>query len=239
MTSVWAWLQEAWTNRALEAILAGAVGATLGALLTGFFTEWGKQFAVTRNLEKLQKQLTENTELTKRVEARILMEDWFEKGQFEHLCQQLSQLYGPLYGHLITTGDLYDLWRDRKIDAMNLPIKKLLEEQNTLIINLIRSNVHLLDEGEMPPCLTRLITSALVWNLYCPTSEEGKIPPELAEDLRVKFPVEAIQYVVQKTEEIKKKRDHLYSRFEARQNTTIPTGDAKRLLEVEQVLTHQ
>jgi hypothetical protein len=75
MTSVWAWLQEAWTNRALEAILAGAVGATFGALLTGFFTEWGKQFAVTRNLEKLQKQLAENTELTKRVEARILMED--------------------------------------------------------------------------------------------------------------------------------------------------------------------
>jgi hypothetical protein len=96
---------------------------------------------------------------------------------------------------------------------VNLQVKKLLEVQNNLIIDLIRSKVHLLDESEMPPCIMRLITSALVWNLYCPTGEEGALPPELAKDDRVKYPFEVIRYVEDKTEEIKKKRDHLYSKF--------------------------
>lgn len=211
---VWNLLQEASTHQAALASGLGAIlGATLGALFSGFFTERGKQVAITHHFDELKTQLSDNTRITRGIERQFASEDWFAKGEFEYRCQQLSQLYGPLYGHLKTTQDLYDLWMGGKMPNVNLQIKKLLAGQNNLIIELIRSKVHLLDENEMPPCIVRLITSALVWNLYCPTSEEGTLPPELAKDDRVKYPLEVIDYVDNKTEEIKKRRDQLYSNF--------------------------
>jgi len=190
---VWNLVQEVATHQAaLASGLAAILGATLGALFSGFFTERGKQVAITNHIEELKTQLSDNTRITRGIERQFASEDWFAKGEFEYRCQQLSQLYGPLYGHLKTTHDLYDLWMGGKMPNVNLRIKKLLEDQNNLIIGLIRSKVHLLDENEMPPCIVRLITSALVWNLYCPASEEGALPPELAKDDRVKYPLEVL-----------------------------------------------
>jgi hypothetical protein len=220
MASVWNWLPQ-WTYGAMFASGLGAIlGATLGALFTGFFTERGKQVAITRHFQELKKQLAANTELTKGIEGQLSREEWFGKGEFEYRCQQLSQLYGPLYGHLKTTQDLYELWVAGKLKAVNLPIKQLLARQNDLIIDLVRSKIHLLDEDEMPPCMLRLITSALIWNLYCPISEDGSLPSELAQDDRVRFPVQVMEYVVSKTEEIKRKRDELYARFAFRYSAT-------------------
>jgi hypothetical protein len=219
MAAIWGWLQEAWIVRAIEGIVAGGVGGTVVAFLRGFFGESGRQRAIERNFENLKQQLRQNTELIKEIENRFLMEDWFEKGEFEYRCRQIAELYGPLYGYLKTNKDLYELWMAGKMHPVNWQIKQLLADQNKMIIDLVRSKVHLLDEGEMPPCLIRLITSALVWNLYCPVSPEGGIPPELSQDERVKFPAEAVQYIFQKTEEIKRKRDDLYRTFEFRLST--------------------
>jgi hypothetical protein len=201
-------------------VLSSAFGLTVGALLTGFFTQKGRDVAITRNFENLKKQVAANTEITKGIETRLSRADWLGKEEFEYRCQQLSELYGPLYGHLKTTQDVYQLWKTGKMRAVNLPVKKLLEEQNNLMVSLIRSKIHLLDEGEMPDCVVRLITSMLIWNLYCPISEEGALPPELAEHERIKFPVEVIAYIANKAEEIKHRRDMLYSEF--RFDATLP-----------------
>src|ERR1700752_4433724 len=121
MASVWNWLPQ-WTYGAMFASGLGAIlGATLGALFTGFFTERGKQVAITRHFQELKKQLAANTELTKGIEGQLSREEWFGKGEFEYRCQQLSQLYGPLYGHLKTTKDLYELWVAGQLKAVNLP----------------------------------------------------------------------------------------------------------------------
>jgi hypothetical protein len=201
------------------ALLSGAFGATLGALLTGFFTQRGKDIATRQNFDELQKQLSANTETVKGIEGRLLRIDWLGREEFQYRRQQLSEFYGPLYGLLKTTQDIYHLWRSGKMQTMNLPVKKLLEQQNNLTIALVRSKVHLLDEGQMPDCLVRLITSALVWNLYCPISNDAELPRDLAEHERVKYPTEVITYVVEKTEKLKKRCDELLQ--EAAFKTTV------------------
>jgi hypothetical protein len=183
-------------------VLSSAFGLTVGALSTGFFTQKGRDVAIKRNFENLKKQVAANTEITKGIETRLSRADWLGKEEFEYRCQQLSEFYGPLYGHLKTTQDVYQLWKTGKMRAVNLPVKKLLEE------------------GEMPDCVVRLITSMLIWNLYCPISEEGALPSELAEHERIKFPVEVIAYIANKAEEIKHRRDMLYAKF--RFDATLP-----------------
>jgi len=194
-------------------LVSSFLGATIAVFLGGYLRERGRQLAIRHDFEHLTEQLAENTTLTKSIESRLSQADWLGRSEFEYRCQQLSELYGPLYGYLKTTHDLYDLWTGGRLHDRNLDVKRLLAEQNDAIVSLVRSKVHLLDDGEMPPSLIRLITSSIVWNLYCSISEEGALPPALSSDERVRYPIDVIAYVASKTEEIKRRRDELYSRF--------------------------
>ena len=198
---------------AVTNLISSFLGATIAVFLGGYLRERGRQLAIRHDFEHLRAQLAENTTLTKSIESRLSQADWLGRSEFEYRCQQLSELYGPLYGRLKTTQDLYDIWMGGALHDKNLDVKRLLSEQNDAIVSLIRSKVHLLDDGEMPSVLIRLITSSIVWNLYCPVSEEGVLPPALSSDERVKYPIDVIGYVANKTEDIKRRRDELYSRF--------------------------
>jgi len=204
----------------LTHLVSSFLGATIAVFVGGYLRERGRQIAIHQDFENLRRELAENTTTTKSIESRLSQADWLARGEFDYRCQQLSELYGPLYGHLKTTQDLYDIWMSGALHDKNLNVKKLLAAQNDTIVSLIRSKVHLLDDGEMPQVLSRLITSSIVWNLYCPISEEGTLPSELTADERVRYPLEVIKYVTGKAEQIKRRRDELYRQFAFPQPST-------------------
>ena len=114
----------------LANLISSFLGATVAVFVGGYLRERGRQLAIRHDFEHLREQLAENTTLTKSIEGRLSQADWLGRSEFEYRCQQLSELYGPLYGHLKTTQDLYDIWMDGALHDKNLDVKKLLSEQN-------------------------------------------------------------------------------------------------------------
>lgn len=101
-------------------LISSFLGATIAVFVGGYLRERGRQLAIRHDFEPLREQLAENTTLTKSIESRLSQADWLGRSEFEYRCQQLSELYGPLYRHLKTTQDLYDIWMGGALRDKNL-----------------------------------------------------------------------------------------------------------------------
>ena len=89
-----AWLTSE-TGKIVLAIVAGFLAATLLSFAKGYFGLRGKNLATKHDIEDLQKQLKENTDITKRVEQSYSREDVLWRSELDYRERQLSELYRP------------------------------------------------------------------------------------------------------------------------------------------------
>ena len=159
----------AWTGSKIVVVFAGALvgllsgfwGATTLAYLKAFSDVKGHNSAVLRDLEQLQQQLRENTEITRKVDQSYSREDFLWKSELEFREKQLANFYGPAYGYVMTQRDIFGLWFDQKMPEVNHEVKKLLSKQNNLLRQLIIENSHLIEGPQMPTSFVRFCASTL------------------------------------------------------------------------------
>ncbi len=161
----------------------------------------------------LQQQLRENTAITKSIEQSFSRDDFLWRSELEYRERQLAELYGPAYGYVKTSKELYDLWREGKTPEINLTVKRWLTEQNQFMRALLISKTHLIDSSKMPDCMTRFATSTLIFDFYASPTEEGNVPKVLVEDNRTKYPEEFENHIIETTERLKERIDQLHAKY--------------------------
>lgn len=127
---------------------------------------------------------------------------------------QLEELYGPIYSMLKTSEKIYKIWKeDKKIDEVNLNVKKYFESNNNEIRRLLVDKMHLIDGDEIPSHFVDFMTSAMIWNWYCAKDYNAKFPDKVEKLPEVKWPREKFQeYIYNKTKELKKELNKLYEK---------------------------
>ena len=211
-TTMDAWLSTE-TGKLVVAFVGGLLLATIASLAKGYFSVRGKNIATKHDLFQLQKQLTENTEITKKVEQRFSQEDVLWRSELDYREQQLREFYGPAYGILKTENDIYDLWMKRQMDDVNWDVKKYFHNDNNMIRELIIKKAHLIEGETMPDCFVKFITNSVVFGLYAVPSENGAIPAHLEENPRVKYPFDFDTHIIETTERLKARIELLHKKY--------------------------
>ena len=80
-------------------------------------------------------------------------------------------------------------------------------------MDLLVHKAHLIDGDSMPDLFVRFNTNSIVWGLYAATTQDGVIPPELAEDHRVLYPYEFDNHIVETTERINARVEALHKKY--------------------------
>jgi hypothetical protein len=86
-------------------ILGALGGATVLIFSKSYFGERAKNLATMHDILQLQRQLRENTEITKGVEQAHARDDVLWRSELDYRERQLSELYGPAYGYVKTKAD--------------------------------------------------------------------------------------------------------------------------------------
>jgi len=205
-------LVEAW-KFFLGPLLGGFVGAIIGAFPTNYFGERGKNLATKHDIKQLQEELEKNTEITKGVEQAYARQDVLWRSELQYREQQLAELYGPAYGYVKTSQELYLLWLEGKTPEINLTVKKWMTKQNEVMRELLVKKAHLIEGSEMPDSMMRFATSTLIFDFYASPSEEGRVPERLTKDDRTKYPKAFDEHVIKTTERLKARIEELHRKY--------------------------
>ena len=87
----------------LSPILGALGGATVLIFSKSYFGERAKNLATKHDIAQLQRQLRENTEITKEVEQAHARADVLWRSDLDYRERQLSEFYGPAYGYVRTS----------------------------------------------------------------------------------------------------------------------------------------
>jgi hypothetical protein len=153
-----------------------------------YFGAKGKNFATRQDIHELQRQLQENTNITKTIERTYSRDDFLWRSELAFRQQQLSEFYGPAYGYVMSQKDIYQLWMEGKMPQANFEFKRILSGQNQLLRNLIINKAHLIDGAVMPASFSQFVASTLIFDLYAAKADEGMVPGNLRDDKRTKYP---------------------------------------------------
>lgn len=206
------WLASDIVKLAIGAI-GGAFAATFAAFFKGYFGNRGKNLATKHDIENLQNQLEENTNITKRVERSYSREDVLWRSELDYRERQLSELYGPAYAIVKTEADIYSLWMEGRMTEVNLKVKQYFHERNNKMTDLIINKAHLIEGAEMPDCFVRYITDAVVFGLYAVPTEHGQVPQELANHPRVQVSSDFNDHIIKTTERLKSRVEFLHNKY--------------------------
>jgi hypothetical protein len=127
--------------------------------------------------------------------------------------QQLSELYGPIYGYLTSQRHVYDLWVEGKMNEKNVEVKHLFREQNQAIRNLIINKTHLIEGRIMPDSFVRFCSSTLIFDFYAAVAAEGDVPEHLKADARSAFPYDFYEHITTVTESLKARIEDLHASY--------------------------
>jgi hypothetical protein len=199
----------------LSPILGALGGATVIAFSKRYLEERAKTLATKHDIGELQKQLRENTEIAKGVEQTYARADVLWRSELEYRERQLSELYGPAYGYVKTSKDLFHLWVEGKTPEINLTVKRWLTKQNEFMRDLLISKSHLIEGTQMPESMCRFATSTLVFDFYASPTEEGQVPERLRSDPRAIYPHDFDEHVIETTERLKARIDQLHRKYSA------------------------
>jgi hypothetical protein len=158
-------------------------------------------------------ELKENIDITKSIERTYSREVFLWRSELAYREQQLSQLYGPAYGYVMSQRKIYALWMDHKMHEVNFDVKKLLSTQNHILRDLIISKSHLIDGPQMPDSFVRFFTSTLVFDLYAAPSDAGSVPEQLKADAR--YPDDFDDHIIKTTERLRARIEMLHAKFAA------------------------
>jgi hypothetical protein len=161
----------------LTAIITGVPAATIFGWAKEYFGEKGKNFATRQDIRQLQDQLQENTDITKSIEQTYSRHDFLWRSELAYRERQLSELYGPAYGYVMSQRDIFDLWTEGKLQQVNSDVKRLLLTQNRILRVINKS--HLIDGSVMPDSFVRFFTSTLVFDLHAAPTDAGEVPGHL------------------------------------------------------------
>jgi hypothetical protein len=195
----------------LTAVIVGFLSSTVFGWAKEYFSVKGRNFATRQDVELLQQQLKENTEITKSIERNYSREDFLWRSELAYREQQLSELYGPAYGYVKSQREIYDVWMDRKMQEVNLDVKKLFSTQNQILRDLIISKSHLIDGAQMPKSFVRFFTSTLVFDLYAARSDAGSVPDHLKGVAA--YPDAFRDHIIETTERLKARIEMLHAKF--------------------------
>jgi hypothetical protein len=197
----------------LTAVIMGFLSATVFGWAKQYFSVKGQNFATRQDIELLHQQLKENIDITKSIERTYSREDFLWRSELAYREQQLSQLYGPAYGYVMSQRKIYALWMDHKMHEVNFDVKKLLSTQNHILRDLIISKSHLIDGPQMPDSFVRFFTSTLVFDLYAAPSDAGSVPEQLKADAR--YPDDFDDHIIKTTERLRARIEMLHAKFAA------------------------
>lgn len=203
-------------------LIVGIVGVITG-FLCATIVEWlkaysgvkGKNFATRQDFEELQEQVRKNIEITKSIDRNYSREDYLWRSELAFREQQLSELYGPAYGYLMSQKEIYEMWMANEMPGVNLDVKRLLSELYGKLRNLIINKSHLIDGTTMPDSFVRFFTSTLVFELYAARTESGSEPERLKADPRTAYPHEFGAHIIKITERLKARIAILHSKYAA------------------------
>ncbi|MDI4231452.1 hypothetical protein OZ411_01315 [Bradyrhizobium sp. Arg237L] len=211
----------------LSPILGAFVGATVVVFSRRYFEERAKNLATKHDLVDLQRQLRENTEITKKIEQVHAREDVLWRSELDYRERQLSELYGPAYGYVTTSQEIYDLWLEKKTPEINFKVKQLLTKQNEFMRDLLIRKAHLIEGAQMPESINRFATSTLIFDLYASPTEDGYVPEPLRSDPRTVYPENFDKHIIETTERLKKRIDQLHAKYSTSLQTEL-TADKVR-----------
>jgi hypothetical protein len=200
-------------GKLVVAAVSGFLLATVASFSRGYFGGRGKTLATKHDIKDLQKQLEENTNITKRVERSYSREDVLWRSELDYRERQLSELYGPAYAIVKTESDIYNLWINGQMKEVNLQVKQYFHEHNNKITGLIISKAHLIEGATMPDCFVRFITDPVVFGLYAVPRNDGQVPDELAKHPRVQYPLDFNEHIIKTTEQLKSRIEFLHNKY--------------------------
>src|SRR5450432_3762170 len=97
------WLE---TGKIATALIAGFFGAFIGTYLKLKVTN----FVTAEDFDSLRSRTERLTETTQAVLNRFSRAEYYGRLEFEYRQKQLAEFYGPIYGRLEVSEELYLLW---------------------------------------------------------------------------------------------------------------------------------
>jgi hypothetical protein len=187
--------------------------SALGGFIGAYTKRKGEGLAEQENFKTLLAQTARTAEMTEQIKTGFLEGSRVGESELEYRQTQLADFYGPIYARLKVAEELYGMFMRQELKEINLEIIQLFRSNNEAITQTITTRAHLIDGSEIPACFTKYITSVTIWNFYTSRPGQPWIDEHVAHLPQVAFPVEFRSYIIEKTEELKKRLDSLYIKY--------------------------
>jgi hypothetical protein len=209
------------TQTIIGAMIVGLISGIIGALCTGFFTERGKQLAITTAQERILQELRDTTKAVKQIEADISLRRYVGEAEVEYREKQLAEFYGPIYGSIKLTGRLWRLYIEGKLAPIGAEMNQLFREQNNEIVQVLKSKFYLVEGDKIPSSFSDYLTSVMLFNIGT-VKGGGFSPQEIANLPEAKFPTDFFNYIISTTEALKAALDKLYKEYRLAVRVNLP-----------------
>ena len=183
------------------------------ALLGSYAKRKGENLATREDFEVVLRQVQMTTAATEQIKAQMSSQARVGESELEYRKAQLAEFYGPIYANLKTSKELYDIWIEGKLQSINKEIIELFRGQNEEMLRIISTKAHLVDGDTIPDVFTHFMTSVTIWNFFTMRPDKPWIDPNVADLPQTKFPTEFRDYIFSKTQELKRRLDHLHEVF--------------------------
>jgi len=138
------------------AIIIAVFSAVIGAPMTGFFTETGRQIAIEKSQKEILRQLKDATEMVKKIESDKSLQSFVGEAEIKYGEKQLAEFYGPIYGATNLTGGIWKLYLAGKLTSVAPELNYFFNDQNNQFAEILKKNFHLLEGGSYSTVLSSL-----------------------------------------------------------------------------------
>jgi hypothetical protein len=194
---------------ALTTLVTSSIGAVLGSL-AGYYRTKAEREAAHRDYERVLAETRTTTDAVKRIEQQFAQGNIVFAAEIAYRQRQLAEFYGPIYASLKLTGRLWRLLSDGKIGSVRGPVMDLFRAQNEMVLKLLQTKFDLVEGDSIPACFARYATAVTLFNFGTRSGPDNNNPPDVAALEEARWPQEFFDYVVQTTEELKRKLAQLY-----------------------------
>jgi len=80
--------------------------------------------------------------------------------------RQLSEFYGPIYALLKRIRPIDDLWNAGRLKEVDDAARKVIQESNNKIVDIILSKSHLIQGQKIPDSYTHFLSHVAVWHAF-------------------------------------------------------------------------
>lgn len=198
-----AWIE---TGKIVTALVAAFIGAFIGTYLKLKVTN----FVTAQDFDDLRLRTERLTETTQAVLNRFSRAEYYGRLEFEYRQKQLAEFYGPIFGRLEVSEELYKLWIDNKVEGINFQIKQRFQKQNEEIRDIITNKPHLIEGVGMPDDMKRFVTSTILFDDYAARTEGGELPKDVEALPEAKFPTEFAANIARTMQRLKEEMKDVY-----------------------------